>query len=124
MKRKIDCLLQEWKDQSDRKVLLVRGARQVGKTFSIRTLGRTFTHFLEVNFEEEPLLKAFFENSLNPHEILKKLSAYYRIPISLGETLIFFDEIQACPQALQSLRFFYEKIPTLHVIAAGSLLGY
>ncbi len=124
MKRKIDCLLQEWKDQSDRKVLLVRGARQVGKTFSIRTLGRTFTHFLEVNFEEEPLLKAFFENSLNPHEILKKLSAYYRIPISLGETLIFFDEIQACPQALQSLRFFYEKIPTLHVIAAGSLLEF
>lgn len=124
MKRTIDSVLVEWKNRSSRRVLMVRGARQVGKTYSIRNLGKTFSHFLEINFEEEKAIKEFFEDSLNVHEISKKLSAYYNIPIIDGETLLFFDEIQACQNALRSLRFFHEKMPNLHVIAAGSLLEF
>lgn len=122
MKRQIDSNLLEWKQSSDRKTLLIRGARQVGKTYSVRQLAKGFKHTLEVNFEEEPALRSFFDGSLNPKNIIEKLSAYFDIPVVEGQTLLFFDEIQACPNALKSLRFFYEKMPTLHVIAAGSLL--
>ncbi|MFA6175549.1 MAG: ATP-binding protein [Phycisphaerae bacterium] len=122
MKRHIDQYLLNWKQISGRKVLLVRGARQVGKTYSIRTLAKRFRYKLEVNFEEDPAIKSFFEGSLSPQHICEKLSAYFNVPIVEGETLLFFDEIQACPNALKSLRFFYEKMPDLHVVAAGSLL--
>ncbi len=122
MKRHIDQYLLNWKQISGRKVLLVRGARQVGKTYSIRTLAKQFRYKLEVNFEEDPAIKSFFEGSLSPQHICEKLSAYFNVPIVEGETLLFFDEIQACPNALKSLRFFYEKMPDLHVVAAGSLL--
>jgi len=124
VKRKIDAYLDEWKRQSDRKALLVRGARQVGKTYAVRRLGKTFDHFLEVNFEEEKAVAAFFSGSLNPAEICKKLSAYFNIPLHPGRSLLFLDEIQACPDALRSLRFFHEKMPALHVAAAGSLLEF
>jgi predicted AAA+ superfamily ATPase len=124
MKRSIENPLMQWKDDPDRKVLLVRGARQVGKTYSIRQLGIGFKHFLEVNFEEEPAVKTFFADSLNPAGICQKLSAYFAVPIKQGETLLFLDEIQACPNALKSLRFFHEKTPNLHVVAAGSLLEF
>lgn len=113
-----------WKKSKDRKVLLVRGARQVGKTFSVRHLGRQFEHFLEVNFEEHKDIHVFFRNSLDPAKILEKLAAYFSVPVTEGGTLVFFDEIQACPEALASLRFFYEKKPRLHVVAAGSLLEF
>jgi uncharacterized protein len=122
MKRHIDQYLLNWKQISGRKVLLVRGARQVGKTYSIRILAKQFRYKLEVNFEEDPAVKSFFEGSLSPQNICEKLSAYFDIPLVAGETLLFFDEIQACPNALKSLRFFYEKMPDLHVVAAGSLL--
>lgn len=124
MKRSINNHLQQWKQDPQRKVLLVRGARQVGKTYSIRELGGGFTHFAEVNFEEEPAVKAFFEDSLNPEGICQKLGAYFNVPIKSGKTLLFLDEIQACPNALKSLRFFHEKTPDLHVVAAGSLLEF
>lgn len=124
MDRTIDKYLLEWKQENERKVLLLRGARQVGKTFSIRKLGKSFKYFLEVNFEEEKELKSIFQRSLNPDKLCEKLSAFFSIPIRPGETLLFFDEIQACPEALSSLRFFYEKIPKLHLIAAGSLLEF
>jgi predicted AAA+ superfamily ATPase len=124
MKRIIDHFLFQWKIAPERKVLLVRGARQVGKTYSVRKLAKKFEHFLEVNFEEEPQIKAFFELSLNPKNINEKLAAYYGVPVIEGKTLIFFDEIQACPQALRALRFYHEKTPHLHVIAAGSLLEF
>ncbi|MBU1121839.1 MAG: ATP-binding protein [Candidatus Omnitrophota bacterium] len=107
-----------------RKVLLLRGARQVGKTYSIRELKKSFKYYLEVNFEEERTVRQFFAGSLNPSVICQKLSAYFNTPIIAGETLLFFDEIQACPEALSALRFFYEKIPDLHVAAAGSLLEF
>jgi predicted AAA+ superfamily ATPase len=122
MKRLIDEELSNWKSRKDRKVLLLRGARQVGKTFSIRKLGKTFKKFLEVNFEENPHLCSFFKESLNPFEINEKLALHFNKSIKPGETLLFFDEIQACPGALRSLRFYYEKMPGLHVAAAGSLL--
>lgn len=124
MDRRINKYLSEWKQKTNRKALLVRGARQVGKTYSMRQLGKSFKHYLEVNFEEEKPIGQFFSGSLNPFAICQKLSAYFGMPITPGETLLFFDEIQACPQALSSLRFFYEKMPDLHVAAAGSLLEF
>jgi len=124
MKRAVDRDLIQWKQAKKRKVLLVRGARQVGKTYSVRMLGKTFDSFLEVNFEEHPQIASFFAGSLSPNDICDKLSIYFGMDIIPGETLLFFDEIQACPNALRSLRFFYEKKQDLHLIAAGSLLEF
>ncbi|MBW1808832.1 MAG: ATP-binding protein [Deltaproteobacteria bacterium] len=124
MERTIDSELLLWKESRSRSVLLVRGARQVGKTYSIRKLSTQFAHLAEVNFEEDLPVGSFFKDSLNPAGIIEKLSAYYDVPIVKGDTLLFFDEIQACPDALRSLRFFHEKMPELHVVAAGSLLEF
>jgi predicted AAA+ superfamily ATPase len=124
MQRNIDKELLEWKKDPERKVLLVRGARQVGKTYAIRKLGKTFKYFLEINFEETPGAKIFFERTRNPHELCEKISIFFDINIIPGETLLFLDEIQACPDALKALRFFYEKMPQLHTAAAGSLLEF
>jgi len=124
MKREIDSHLEAWKESPIRKILLLRGARQVGKTYSIRALGRNFSHFLEVNFEEHPEVKTFFEGPLTPQLLCEKLSGYFDIPLVQGASLLFFDEIQACPNCLKSLRFFQEKMPDLHVAAAGSLLEF
>ncbi len=124
MKRIIESQLTDWKTALRRKPLLVRGARQVGKTYSIRQLGRTFEHFVEVNFELDKEVSAFFSGSLDPGPISKRLGAFYGKSIVPGQTLLFLDEIQACPDALRSLRFFYEKMPELHVVAAGSLLEF
>jgi hypothetical protein len=124
MKRFIDQELLQWKENPVRKPLLIRGARQVGKTYSVRQLAKSFTSYLEVNFESDRSVHAFFEKDLNPDEIAMNLSAYYNVPIKDGQALLFLDEIQACPQAISSLRFFHEKRPGLHVIAAGSLLEF
>lgn len=124
MWRNINNDLLEWKNSASRKVLLVRGARQVGKTYSVRELGKSFEYFLEVNFEEDKQVHAFFQESLNPETICENLSAYYGIPVIPEKTLLFFDEIQACLPAIGALRFFYEKMPGLHVVAAGSLLEF
>ncbi|MBE2207345.1 MAG: ATP-binding protein [Saprospiraceae bacterium] len=123
-KRMIDKPLNKWRLSSQRKPLLLRGARQVGKSSSVRQLGQQFPHFVEVNFEEMPRLKKLFEGDLQPQGIIKALSVYLGEDIRPGETLLFLDEIQACPQAISALRFFYEKIPELHLIAAGSLLEF
>jgi len=124
MDRFIDTLLNNWKTDDKRKVLLLRGARQVGKTYSIRELGKGFRYFLEINFESDREIHQFFTGDLNPTEICNNLSVYYNIPIIDGETLLFFDEIQACVPAMSSLRFFFEKRPKLHLVAAGSLLEF
>lgn len=124
MKRIVEHHINDWKTATNRKVLLLRGARQVGKTYSVRKFGRTFTHFLEVNFESDKNIHGVFKGNLDPHEICLKLSAYYNVPISDGNTLLFFDEIQDCIPAISSLRYFYENRPGLHVIAAGSLLEF
>lgn len=124
MKRLIDWHLMEWKDSPHRKPLLLRGARQVGKTFAIRKLGESFVQFVEVNFDYLKKAKNIFEDDLNPERIIQELGLLLATDIVPGTTLLFFDEIQECPNAMQSLRYFYEKMPSLHVIAAGSLLDF
>jgi predicted AAA+ superfamily ATPase len=119
----LDALL-DWKRAKNRKVLLLRGARQVGKTFIVRELAKEFKHFVEINFEKNTDVHSIFDQNLDPERICTGLSAYYNIPIIDGETLLFFDEIQSCPKAIQALRFFYESKPGLHMIAAGSLLEF
>jgi predicted AAA+ superfamily ATPase len=104
--------------------LLLRGARQVGKSSSVRNFAQYFDHFVEINFEENEDARKAFDGNFFPKEICEKLSLLLEIPIVAGKTLLFFDEIQACPRAISALRFFYEKYPELHVIAAGSLLEF
>ncbi len=124
LNRNIDKELLEWKESAKKKPLLLRGARQVGKTHTVRNLGTQFEHFLEVNFEENKQIHSLFEGNLSPVNICENLSAIFGIPIIDGKTLLFFDEIQSCIPAIQSIRFFYEKRPNLHLIAAGSLLEF
>lgn len=124
MRRACSIILDEWRQDRERRVLLVRGARQVGKTFAIRALGATFTHFVEVNFEESREVRTLFAGDFDIDAICRDLAAFYKTSIVDGETLLFFDEIQACPDAMRALRFFHEKRPALHVAAAGSLLEF
>lgn len=124
IQRKADFELKKWKLEKDRKPLLIRGARQVGKTKTVREFGRTFDNFIEINFEETPRLKSLFANDLSPEVICENISAIYKTSIIPGKTLLFFDEVQECPEAIIALRFFYEKMSALHVIAAGSLLEF
>ena len=124
MKRLVDYYLKVWKNDQYRMPLLVRGARQVGKTFSIRVFGKSFEHYVEINMEEMPEARAIFEGSLDPERMIAELSALTRTSIIPGTTLLFIDEIQIVPRAITALRYFYEKMPQLHVIAAGSLLDF
>ena len=123
-KRDIEQELLHWKNDIDRHPLLIRGARQVGKSTLIRNFSLQFSHFVELNFEQDIDAKKIFEGNLRPKIICEKLSVLYNIPIIAGETLLFFDEIQSCLPAISSLRFFYEQYSELHVIAAGSLLEF
>lgn len=124
MERALEKELLTWKESKNRFPLLLRGARQVGKTYLIEKLGTTaFSSFVSVNFEAQPEAIACFA-SLDPQEILIRLQAMTGQTIRQGETLLFLDEIQACPQAILALRYFKEKVPGLHVIGAGSLLEF
>jgi len=124
MKRDIDDTLKTWKTEAHRYPLLVRGARQVGKTYSIKKFGENeFDNLVEVNFEQKPQYLACFE-SLEPKEIVETLSVLTKSDIIPGKTLLFLDEIQECPKAISALRYFYEQMPDLHVIGAGSLLEF
>lgn len=123
-KRIVDKKLLEWKADADHKPLLLRGPRQVGKSSTIRELGKTFKYFAEVNFERTPSLKQLFTEDINVQKICEKLGATLSVPIIPGETLLFLDEIQSAPEAIRSLRYFREDLPTLHVVAAGSLLEF
>lgn len=124
LQRTIDRELLSWKLSPKRKPLLLRGARQVGKTSSVKNLASHFTYFVEINFDENPYYKAVFEKNLSVFEVCEQLSVLVNTPIVKGETLLFFDEIQSCIPAISMLRYFYEKMPDLHVIAAGSLLEF
>lgn len=124
MYRVIEVPLQKWKDSSPHKPLIITGARQIGKTTTVREFGKHFANFVEVNFESETELYPVFEQNLDPKKVLKNLQLITNRKITPGETLLFMDEIQACPRALIALRYFYEKMPELHVIAAGSLLQF
>ena len=115
-KRKIDYELERWASANERKPLLLRGARQVGKTSAVRHFGEKFKHFVQVDFNERHDVHYLFEGTFSPQEICQMLSVLFRTPIIAGETLLFFDEIQACPSAINRLRYFYEKFPELHLI--------
>lgn len=123
MKRRIEAGLLNWKNQKDRKPLIVYGARQVGKTYSIISFGKNnYADYAYFNFEANEELKSIFDRNLEPSRIVLELGAVLGKRIS-GHTLIIFDEIQAAPKALTSLKYFYEQAPEYHIIAAGSLLG-
>lgn len=124
LKRQVDTELTVWKNSLKRKPVLLRGARQVGKTKTVRNFAKQFDNFLEINFEENKNIHSVFQDNLSPSEICENLSVIFKTTIRSNETLLFFDEIQACIPAIQSLRFFYEKMPDLHLIAAGSLLEF
>ncbi len=123
-KRQIDSKLLAWKDSRNRKPLLLRGARQIGKSSSVRNFARHFKHYIEVNLESDKNAVAIFETEHDVKVICERLSVLYATPIVMSETLIFLDEIQACKPAIKSLWFFKENLPQLHVIAAGSLLEF
>lgn len=123
MKRDIESDLELWKDDPSRKPLLLRGARQVGKTFVVRQFAEAFPHFAEINFERRPELCKIFE-SLDPKKILTLLNIEFSNKITPGQSLLFLDEIQDCPRAIMALRYFKEELPELHVIGAGSLLEF
>ena len=123
--RSIDAYSEVWKNRERRKPLVVRGARQVGKSQSIKTFGdRAFENIVVVDFEQNRQLQRIFSDNLQVNSILLELEAELSQKIRPGETLLFFDEIQACPRALTALRYFYEQKPELHVIVAGSLLEF
>ena len=122
--RHIDQTLLEWKNSTVHKPLLLRGARQVGKSSAVRHLGKQFQYFAEINFERDKAISIFFKGDLDVRLITTKISNYLQVPIIPGKTLLFLDEIQACPEAIMALRFFREDFPELHVAAAGSLLEF
>lgn len=124
MKRIIDWHLSTWKNESSRKPILLRGARQIGKTYAVRKLGQTFESFVEVNFELTPEAVSIFTKDLKPQRIIWELGLLANVQIVPGKTLLFLDELQAAPQAILALRYFYEMMPDLHVIAAGSLVDF
>lgn len=122
--RIIDKYLLDWAKDSSHKPLLLRGARQVGKSSAVRHLGESFDCFVEVNFERQPQFKQLFHDDIDVERILPQLSAMAGKSINPGTTLLFLDEIQECPEAIRALRFFKEDMPQLHVVAAGSLLEF
>lgn len=124
MRRKIYDKLVEWKNKTNRKPLIVNGARQVGKSYILQEFGKhEFENFLIVNLETDKGLARMFEEDITPMPIIQYLESVHAQRIIPGETLIILDEIQASERALTSLKYFCEQAPDYHVVAAGSLLG-
>ena len=124
MYRKILENLKKWKNDKDRKPLIIRGARQVGKTYIIKEFGRAnYEGVAYFNFDHDTELYSLFENTKDPSRILEQLSFIYGKAILPGRTLIVFDEKQECPNALNALKYFEEEANNYHIISAGSLLG-
>ena len=124
MKRSALSDLIRWKSDADRKPLVIRGARQVGKTWLMREFGRiAYENVVYISFDEQVEVKSLFETDKDPHRLVQMLSLIAETPIHPKTTLIIFDEIQECPAALNSLKYFCEKANEYHVVAAGSLLG-
>ncbi len=124
MKRNILKELEDWKNDVDRKPLIIKGARQTGKTWAMKEFGSTFKNgYVYLNFDEEPLLESIFKDTKDPSQIINKLSLLKNKKINPDDTLIIFDEIQECPEALNCLKYFNENAKEYHVVAAGSLLG-
>lgn len=124
MFRKIQHFLTQWKENPYRKPLILQGARQVGKTYSVLEFGRIhYENVAYFNFETTPKLSSTFDENISPDYLIPILSRIANQTIIRGETLIIFDEIQLCERALTSLKYFCENAPDYHIIAAGSLLG-
>ena len=123
-KRIIDSYLHEWAARKMHKPILLRGARQVGKSTAVRHLGEQFKYYVEINLEKQPGYKVLFVKDLQVKRIVQQMAAMCGTPIVPGKTLLFIDEIQDCQEAMMALRFFKEDMPDLHVIAAGSLLEF
>lgn len=124
MKRLVEQRLLQWKRSPNRKPLLIYGARQIGKTYSMLAFGKEhYANTVYCNFENISDLHAVFERDLDPNRIIAAISAMYGVQIQKGSTLIVFDEIQACERALTSLKYFNEQANEYHIVAAGSLLG-
>jgi len=124
MERRIQDQLLRWKESSRRKPLIIQGARQVGKTFTLLNFGKAnYKNVLYFNFESNRDLTLIFERDLSPGRILSELAVLSGETIFENESLIFFDEIQASERALTSLKYFYEEAPEYHIVSAGSLLG-
>lgn len=123
MRRTIENRLIRWKASGSRKPLIVRGARQVGKTFTLSRFGREmYDDFVAFDFERNKRLARIFAADLDPKRILSELEVEAGRRIPKDRALVFFDEVQACPEAVASLRYFFEEMPELHIVAAGSLL--
>ncbi len=124
MKRFFTEYLHSWKTKKNRKPLIIRGARQIGKTYTINEFAKNnFEEYIKINFEENSELKDFF-NTNDVVQIKQNLETYFGKKIIADKSLIFLDEIQTCPKAITTLRYFYENMPEIHIIAAGSLLDY
>lgn len=124
IERTVQKKLSAWKIDANRKPLVLQGARQVGKTWLLKHFGATeFDNVAYFNFEEQPDLKQFFENTKDIQRIVQNLSLVHGLPIEPQKTLIIFDEIQECNEALNTLKYFYENAPEYAVTSAGSLLG-
>ena len=124
MERKMSNILLKWKDDDEKMPLIVYGARQVGKTFTILSFGKKYyKNVAYINFEDNNEISKIFEKDLEINRIIKELSVILGISIFEEDTLIFFDEIQACERALTSLKYFAESKFNYHVVAAGSVLG-
>lgn len=124
MNRKAIQLLHQWKNDEDRKPLILKGARQVGKTWLMEEFGKEdYEDYFYFNFDEEEEIAAIFRNNKDPFRIIELLGLLKGKKIEPGRHLIIFDEVQECPEALNSLKYFCEKANEYHVISAGSLLG-
>ena len=124
IERDIIQTFKKWKEASERKPILLKGARQIGKTWAMEAFGEEcFDYCVRFDFDRQPELKSVFLKTKNPNRIIKELSLYCEKPLMAGRTLIIFDEIQECEEALNSLKYFREDAPNYHIIAAGSLLG-
>jgi predicted AAA+ superfamily ATPase len=124
MKRTIEKKLLAWKNDPKRKPLILRGVRQCGKTWVLKDFGeRHYENNVYISFDERPEYRDFFTKTKDPARIISNLSIYMKQPIVPGKTLVILDEIQDCPEALGSLKYFYENHPEYHVACAGSLLG-
>ncbi|MBI5448624.1 MAG: AAA family ATPase [Gammaproteobacteria bacterium] len=124
MKRRVYTYLKAWKDAHPHKPLIINGARQIGKTTTVRQFASKFFNLIEINLESQPDIHAIFEQNLDPERLIIDLQLITGKTITPKKCLLFIDEIQACPRAITALRYFYEKMPELHVIAAGSLLQF
>lgn len=124
IERDIINLFKAWKDAPDRKPILLKGARQIGKTWAMESFGKEcFKYCVKFDFDRQPELKSLFEITKDPKRLIKELTLYCEQPIIAGETLVIFDEIQECEEAFNSLKYFCDEAPQYHIIAAGSLLG-